>query len=39
MLLLSSIDAVNDKYKDGHLQGIAPSILIAYANKEAFDKR
>jgi hypothetical protein len=32
-------DAVKAKYADSHLQGVAPSDLLVYKNKEAFDKR
>ena len=32
-------DAVKEKYKDSHLKGIAPSDLVVYANKAAFDRK
>jgi len=32
-------DAVKDKYADSHLKGIAPSDLLVYSNKAAFDRK
>jgi len=31
--------AVKEEYKDSHLKGIAPSDLVVYANKEAFERK